>query len=82
MNMNYNDTYESRDFYLSACILASGCKLMDVIRNGHKTCTFIFQISPETAKGIIRKHWNGELLLTSKSLVDAVQELKNRIYTP
>jgi len=80
MNMNQQDIYESRDFYLSVCLLASGCKLIDVVRNGTKTCTFVFQVSPEKAKEIIRKHWNLELLLPSRSLVESINELKTRIY--
>jgi hypothetical protein len=74
--------YETRDFFLSACILASGTEILEVRRQEDKSCIFVFNISPESAKEIIRKHWNNELLLTTRSFVEAIHELKSRIHTP
>jgi hypothetical protein len=74
--------YQTKDFFISACILATGTKIADVIREPDRTCYFIFDITPENANIIIQKHWNNELLLPTRSLVDAIHELKSRIYEP
>lgn len=66
--------------YLSACLLASGLSLIDIVRENHNICTFVFNVPPETAKDIIRRHWNYELLLPTRNLMDAIHELKTRIY--
>jgi len=72
--------YKTKDFYLSACILASGVKITEVIRQQDRTCVFVFEISPDNAKETIRKHWNNELLLPTRSVIDALHELKSRIF--
>ncbi|OGG34845.1 hypothetical protein A2363_00180 [Candidatus Gottesmanbacteria bacterium RIFOXYB1_FULL_47_11] len=78
--MDNDIEYETKDFFLSACILATGAKITKVIRQEDKTCVFVFNITPDSAKEIIRKHWNNELLLPTRSLIDAIHELKSRIY--
>lgn len=80
--MDNNMEYETRDFFLSACILATSAKITKVIRQEGKICIFVFDITPDAAKDIIRRHWNGDLLLPTRSLIDAIHELKSRIYEP
>ncbi len=74
--------YETKDFYLSACILATGVRISDVVRQSNKTCVFVFDIAPVNAQETLRRHWNNELILPTRSLIDAIHELKSRIYEP
>jgi hypothetical protein len=79
--MKYNSTYTSRDFYHCACILASGTTLLRLQRNTGKIVTFVFALTPIEAEEIIKKHWNRELLLPTRNIIDAIHELKTRLYS-
>lgn len=73
--------YTTKDFYLGACILASGIPLLRLEQLNHKSFVFVFSISPENANNIISQHWNKTLVLPTRSIVEAITELKTRIYS-
>ncbi len=73
--------YYSKDFYLSAVCLASGCKLLKLQRKNQDYVEFVFDDSPEKCIPIIEKHWAGTLKLPSRKLIEAINELKTRIYS-
>ncbi len=78
--MKENMEYKTKDFYLSACILASGYPLLNIERTNDKFSIFVFKISPEKAEKIIQQHWNYLLKLSTRKLIEAINELKTRLY--
>lgn len=78
--MNNENTFQSKDFYLSACIRASGANLIRLEPIDYKTYLFHFDISPVQANNLIERHWNGTLILSTKAVIDAINELKTRLH--
>jgi hypothetical protein len=72
--------FQSKDFYLSAVCMAVGCKLVGLDRSPGDFVEFVFQESPETCHEIISAHWADELQVSSKKLVEAINELKTRLH--
>lgn len=71
----------TKDFYTSACILASGVSLIRLQKETEKTVFFVFAISPIKAEEIIKKHWSRELVLPTRDIVDAIHQLKTQVYS-
>lgn len=80
MNPVMENEYTTKDFYLAACLLASGFYLSRLEQSGYRTFSFIFSVSPIQAKAVIANHWNRKLNLPSRDLIEAINELKTRIY--
>jgi hypothetical protein len=78
---NENTVYKTKDLYLSACILASGIKLLELQKESERVVFFIFSISPIKAEEIIRKHWSRELILPTHDVINAIRELRTRIHS-
>ncbi len=78
--MNNGITFQSRDFYLSACLRAAGATLTHLEPIDSKTYLFHFDISPLQANNLIEQHWNGKLVLPTKAVIDAINELKTRLH--
>lgn len=79
--MKENMEYQTKDYYIAACILASGVQLIKLSPIDNKSFDFVFNISTSQAEVIIQQHWQRKLILPSRNLVDALHELKTRIYT-
>jgi hypothetical protein len=81
MNMNSaNTTYITKDFYISCCLLASGLQLLQLDKsNGKDFVYFVFQDLEQEA--IVSDHWSRNLIIPTKDLVNAIQELKTRLYS-
>lgn len=75
-----NSYFKSRDFYISTCLIASGQRLLRLIKNGGTFVTFVFDCSPETAEAIISDHWSRRLVVPTRNLIEAINELKTRIH--
>lgn len=73
------DRFKSHDFYLCCIILASGYSLVNLKKNNSNFVTFIFDISKEKANQIIKAHWDRELKIPSRDLIEAINELKTRL---
>ncbi len=76
-----NTYYQTKDFYIAACILAGGVQLIKLSPINHKSFDFVFDIPLSEAEDIVQQHWQRKLTLPSRNLVDALHELKTRIYT-
>ena len=72
--------YKNTDFYLSTCLLASGIPLLRLERQDTKTFIFVFETTEEKANEVIQNHWSKQLILPTKTLIDAINELKTRLH--
>ena len=70
----------SKDFYICSVILASGVNLLRLKKETERFVFFIFDISPSNAEKIIQRHWSRELVLPTRNLIEAINELKTRIH--
>lgn len=73
--------YRTKDFYLASCILASGEELNCLEQGKGNYSVFVFNCLPEKAEQIIADHWSRELILPTRDLVDAINELKTRLHS-
>lgn len=73
--------YKTKDYYIGVCLLASGIQLLRLERVTDKIAIFVFAIFSEKADEIIKKHWGRELLLPTRDVIDAIHELKTRLYS-
>ena len=78
--MENEKEFKTRDFYISACILASGVTLLRLTKETEKFAFFVFNISPIKAEQIIQEHWDRKLMLPTRNLIEAIHELKTRIH--
>lgn len=81
MENEIEHSYHTKDFYISVCILASGVTLIKLKKETNKTVSFIFAVSLSKAEEIIKKHWDRELILPTRDIVDAIHQLKTQIYS-
>lgn len=77
--MQNEKTFSSKDFYLCVCLLASNFKLREIEPTSGKFANFIFDDHKGKAEEIIKKHWSGELKVSTKDFVAAISELKTRL---
>lgn len=80
MAIEHGLEYRSRDFYISATLLAKGIPLIRLDKESENTSLFVFDITPEKAKELIGDHWNRKLLVPSRDLIEAINELKTRLH--
>lgn len=73
--------YRSHDFYLSAIVLAAGLQLIRLERGAGKFVDFVFSDPEKKAEQIIANHWNKTLRIPTRSVIEAVNELKTRLYS-
>lgn len=73
--------YKSNDFYLSAVCMSAGCHLESLNRENRDFVEFVFKDSPDKCISIISKHWTGTLKVSSKKLIEAINQLKTRIHS-
>jgi hypothetical protein len=75
------NTYQTKDFYTSCCLLASGLQLLKLNRSNNKFVTFIFSDPNNAAEQIISDHWQKKLILPTRDVISAISELKTRLYS-
>ncbi|MCM8787535.1 MAG: DUF5659 domain-containing protein [Candidatus Omnitrophica bacterium] len=73
--------FSTKDFYLSACLLASGLILKRLEKNQNNFMTFVFEDPDNLAEKIIKNHWNRKHKIPTRDLIEAINELKTRIYS-
>jgi len=74
--------YKSVDFYTSCVILASKKLILKRLeKNSGKIVTFVFDDPNNLAEKIINKHWNRANKVISLDLIEAINQLKTRIYS-
>ena len=69
----------TKDLYLASFLYSQGLKLYDTERDG-KTCWFIFD-DEDNFKLLVGLYWAREASCEPKSFVDAIQTLKDIIYS-
>lgn len=74
-------TFKSHDFYLSAIVLAAGIPLIRLERGTGKFVDFVFSDPEGKAEQILSDHWIKTLRIPTRSVIEAVNELKTRLYT-
>jgi hypothetical protein len=78
---NLKSTFSTKDFYISAVLLASGFPLMKLDRSKNNFITFVFEDLNNKAEIVIKNHWNRKHKIPSRNLIEAINELKTRIYS-
>ena len=81
MKAAIENEYKTKDYYIGVCLLASDIQLLRLERVTEKIAIFVFAILPEKADEIIKKHWGRKLLLPTRDVIDAIHELKTRLYS-
>lgn len=76
-----DNTYTSRDFYLSAFLMASGEELQTYRKDAGNQTTFIFNSSPELQQHV-RKFYSLEALINPVTYGNALRNLKSMIHAP
>lgn len=75
------DHFSSRDFYLISICIAAGCKLIDIKRSSSNYSEFILQEPSPICEEIIKKHWDKSLKLSTRDVVEAINQLKTRLHS-
>lgn len=78
--MKKTNEFSLKDFYLAACLLASGLFLKRLERQEGKIVTFVFDDPNNTVEKIIHNYWNRTQKLPTRNLIEAIVELKTRIH--
>lgn len=71
--------YITKDFHLSVCLLAAGNQ-PKLRRINDRTFLFVFSNKQNKIDKLLEKHWSRKLFIPSKDFVEALNELKTRIY--
>jgi hypothetical protein len=77
--MTNNNTYTSRDFYLSAYLIATGNELAQYRKDAGNLTTFIFHNSHELQQSV-RKFYALEAVIDPVVYGDALRSLKSIIH--
>lgn len=80
MNIQNENSYITTDFYLATCIIASGYILLSINRSDSSKLEFVLSATHEQAAELIQQHWSKELIIPTKNLIEAIKELKTRMY--
>jgi len=79
---NVKRQFKSQDFYICCVLLASKkLKLNYLEKNNGKIVTFVFNDPYSLAEKIISNHWNRSNRIPSRDLVEAINELKTRMFS-
>lgn len=78
--MKMKNEYKTKDFYLSATLLAFGIPLQKLETISSGIYFFVFGTSVESAEQIICSYWDRSLELPVRNFVEAINELKTRIH--
>lgn len=74
--------FHTKDFYIASILLASKkINLLRLDRTTEKLVTFVFDNSGDSIDEIIRNHWSRKNRVISLDLIEAISQLKTRIYT-
>lgn len=72
------DFYSTTDIYLSASLVASGFKLIEIVKKD-KQYSFYF-LQDKEINYAITDYWNGEMKVDAKTLFGSFRDIKNRMY--
>lgn len=75
----YENVFETRDFYSSCALRATGFKLLQLDFNPRGIATFVFADPDNKAEQTISQYWNKELKGDLRLFTEAINEFKSRI---
>jgi len=78
--VNENAQWKTSDFYSAVVVKSSNIPLYTIEKENDRFVNFIFKASNAKCEEILNKHWNGELKINSKIIIDTIKELKTRLY--
>ncbi len=73
--------FQTQDFYISCVLKATGLQISNLVHNNKGRVTFIFLDPNNIAENTIQNHWNNSLKINSLDFVEAINQLKTRIYS-
>lgn len=76
--MGNSKLFRTTDFYTISILVASKYEILGVEPFNKSTKTVVFQDSQELRE-TLRRHYNGQLMLASKDLINAIESVKGMI---
>lgn len=77
--MASQNTYQTKDFYLSAFLLLKGITLISIDKTEPGRAVFIFEF--KNVGSLVKEFWNGNSQVIAKDYSFKIKELKSRLYT-
>lgn len=77
--MNTNEPFKTKDIVLASALYADGQKLSGTEISKNRQVTFIFK-NKAVCEDLVSKHYSGDLVLSSRQLLDALKTLKSIIF--
>lgn len=72
--------WRSSDFYTAVIVKSVGFPLESISKENERFVTFVFNAETNECQDLLSKHWNGELNINSKVIIDTIKELKTRLH--
>lgn len=76
-----NEFFTTKDFYISSLLRALGFYLDSLDRSQGKFVNFIFSDPEQKAQEVISRYWNRSIQVDARTMVEAINEMKTRLYT-
>jgi hypothetical protein len=72
--------FSTKEFYLACWLHSKGLRLIEIKKiDGNNRCEFVFEDSKEREK-LVKEYWDNTGLISPKTLISSIKELKNRLY--
>jgi len=73
--------YKTRDFYIASLLRASNYPLLGLEREGRGQATFVFSGEKGQLSALVTKYWDRQATVDPRAFVEAINELKTRMYS-
>lgn len=72
---------KTKDFYIACVLRALGFPLSSLERTQRNLAIFVFEDKDSKAPEVISGYWDKKISIDARSFVEAINELKTRIYS-
>lgn len=79
--MNRTQIYSTKDFYCAVTLRTLDFQIHDIEKHRSGVSIFVFADPNQKAEKELVSFWNRELLVEPRAFIEAIQELKTRIYS-
>lgn len=79
--MENTKEFKCNDFYQSVVLKTVGFPLLRLEKTSGRFFTFIFADPSTKAEETLQKYWQREVTVVARDLIEAINELKTRIYS-
>lgn len=79
--MNHVKTYSTKDFYISCILRALNFNLVETQRANGNFVTFVFHDPENKAEEVISHYWNKNIQVDARTIIEAINEMKTRLYS-